>query len=556
MSTSAVGWQVDLPGLSSLVMNMGAAGLKKFAQAGVDVHTLLCMGEIAETSAACPEYRREINSCRQQLRKQSTLLYKIVEIGTASNFIADELLKKRAGENVVALMSTILPILPEEDCGNLILKLFEACKVVADKTPGFGQLQAFRDTILPLARKTAFKYKVFRYQILFNRLRPGTTQDRFSGVSNYETMVQLVLLCGRLVEDSRYILSYRGWQGSAWVTAYARHVLGLPVCVLRTPKDPVPINGYYHNSRVFVYIYEDAAECELRLAGAVADSIIAAEQDLPSLNRWMIDLDNVNLHDLYLPHGPQYDSAIPSIMRFMTSIFINKFIEHLNQQNRQMGLKVSSERAKPYLEYCLPQIMRRGLNILDRMGFRSSETEAGSDQSREHLEICKDSGRYSDNIVISPGPVWLQLSLATVSLDYENHSEMSSMAFSGGHFLSFTDGERIIRLLLWIADITSWLALSNWGETLRTLSTQPLTDGFRGLERSQISGHSDVFRDHIRFTFYQRPEPDQTTDRAMLEIHYARRAETITTIGAEGGLDEHICRCNGLSRARNDTSCR
>lgn len=109
MSTAAVGYQVDLPGLASLVLNLGAAGLKKFAQAGVDVHTVSCMGEIAGLSPACPEYRREISDCRQQQRKQSIWLYKLVEIGTASNFVTDELLKRKAGENIVALMSTILP---------------------------------------------------------------------------------------------------------------------------------------------------------------------------------------------------------------------------------------------------------------------------------------------------------------------------------------------------------------------------------------------------------------------------------------------------------------
>ncbi|KAL8851841.1 MAG: hypothetical protein Q9221_003267 [Calogaya cf. arnoldii] len=246
MSNAALGWQVDVPGLSSLVLNMGAAGLKKFAQAGVDVHTSLCMREIAETCPACPEYRREINNCRQQQRKQSIWLYKAVEIGTASNFINDELIKKRAGENILALMSTVLTVLSEDDCDIFILKLFEACKVNAEKTPGFGQLKAFRDTVLPLARRTAFKDKMYQYQILLGRLQSSNPNEvnLLSGIPSVDTLVQMVILFGRLLEDSTYMLVFHGWQGASWVIAYARHVLGLPVYVLRTPHDPVPINGH------------------------------------------------------------------------------------------------------------------------------------------------------------------------------------------------------------------------------------------------------------------------------------------------------------------------
>lgn len=54
ISGSGVGLQIDLPGLTSHMMNLGVAGLRKFAQAGADLHTLLCMREIAEICPACP----------------------------------------------------------------------------------------------------------------------------------------------------------------------------------------------------------------------------------------------------------------------------------------------------------------------------------------------------------------------------------------------------------------------------------------------------------------------------------------------------------------------
>lgn len=165
-----VGWQVDLPGLASLVLNLGASGLKRFVQAGVDFHTILCMGEIAEKCPASTDYRRELNLCCQKQRQGSRWLYKVVEVGSATNFVTDELLEKRNGENIVALMSAILPIMSEASCDSLLLKLFETAGASLDKTPGIGQLRALRDALLPLTRRMWFKDKVFSYHILVSRL--------------------------------------------------------------------------------------------------------------------------------------------------------------------------------------------------------------------------------------------------------------------------------------------------------------------------------------------------------------------------------------------------
>ncbi|KAL8684292.1 MAG: hypothetical protein Q9224_006458, partial [Gallowayella concinna] len=242
----------------------------------------------------------QLNQCRQQQRKQSIWLYKIVEIGTASNFISDELLKRRAGENIVALMSTVLPLLNDEDSDMFVSQLFESCNVSADKTPGFGQINAFCDTLLPLAQKAAFKDHVYQYHKLLYALQPDQTVDLGSSIPKVKTLVQIVLLFERLMQnDSTHILSYHGWQGAAWVISYARHVLGLPVCVLRTPQDPVPVNGDYLNSKVFIYLSEDDPRCELLVSGVVGDFIVPTGQQLFS-DRWMIDLKNVNLRALYL----------------------------------------------------------------------------------------------------------------------------------------------------------------------------------------------------------------------------------------------------------------
>jgi len=232
-------------GLASLVLNMGAAGLKQFAEAGVDFHVLPCMREIAETCPASNEYRREISICRQEQRKQAKWLYKVIEFGTAADFVVDELLKMRAGENVVALMSAILPVMPDNSCDTLTLKLFEASGASVVKTPGFGQLRSLRDTLAPLVRRTKRKGKVFQYHRLMKNLldnnvpsTPTSPHEVYDGILSEETAVQIILLLSKLIqEDSKTVIAYHGLKGAAWMIAYARHVLGIPVCVLKAASD-------------------------------------------------------------------------------------------------------------------------------------------------------------------------------------------------------------------------------------------------------------------------------------------------------------------------------
>lgn len=108
--------------------------------------------------------------CRQEQRKTAIWRYKIVELGTATNFVADELLKTRVGENVVALMSALLPVISEDSSDSVVLKLFDCRGALPNKTPGFSQLRSFGTILAPLLRKTEFKDKAFQYHSLLKRL--------------------------------------------------------------------------------------------------------------------------------------------------------------------------------------------------------------------------------------------------------------------------------------------------------------------------------------------------------------------------------------------------
>lgn len=455
--SSAIQWQADLPGLSSLVLNMGAAGLKKIAQAGVDVHTLLCMGEIAEMCPASLEYRKQINKCRQKQRRQSVWIHKVVEIGTATNFIADELLKKRAGENIVALMSTILPILSEDDCDCLILRLFELSKVHADKTPGLGQLQSFRDAILSLAQQLDFKDRMCQYHVLLGRLRAQDQQPISTSIPGIELLAQATMMLHKIVldDDARYVLAYRGWAGAAWLIAYARHVLNLAVCVLPTAQDSVPINGSYENSRVYVYIFEQETRCELLLDGKV-NSLIAPNT---SINQTVgvIDLENVNLRTTYIPDDPSLREASSVIIRSLTLYFTCQRTASLGKSQPYYSQEAPG--ASRYADYCFPHTSCRALRILDMMGFRvRTNTQLDECTWREYL---LEGSQYWNNeaFYLRPGPKWMH--------SLQTHEDCSQTA----QLFGFNEQQRhLLKYIFSLADAASCLAFSDWGENLRLIS--------------------------------------------------------------------------------------
>jgi hypothetical protein len=53
---SGPAWQVDIPGLTQLILGAGSYGLKQLATSGVDVHSIGCMLMIAEYVPASQEF--------------------------------------------------------------------------------------------------------------------------------------------------------------------------------------------------------------------------------------------------------------------------------------------------------------------------------------------------------------------------------------------------------------------------------------------------------------------------------------------------------------------
>ena len=499
---SGVGWQVDIPGLSSLILGIGAAGLKQLASAGVDLHTIGCMLKIAGVCPASNEYRREITSCRQVQRKDSVWLYKIVELGTATNFVADELLKTRAGENVVALMSATLPVMSEQAVDNLLVKLFETSGASMDHTPSFGQLESIRTTLAPLARKTHFKDKTFQYHMWFKSLVTSNATSSstllanlYDSIPSEETAVQIIRSLVKAMQDSKSILVYYGLKGAAWLTAYARHVLDLPVCVVRTTNDAIPISGDYKNAKVLLYIFEDDSRRSVRTEGKPEDFFVLESLKSKYLDNirprimctgWSIDTMKTNVADLYLLSSADSRDAVSNIVRSLvndfTKVLANSCQSHQSHENLPENIFTT------YKTYCLPAIRKRAARILRLLGFECDDIES-VDEGRWSEYFTKRTEMNPEDYDLIPNLKWIQSRLGYIRKrgmrrgglhhDHEVNDEsftiQEAFEFDGG-------GIRLTGFLVRVAKAASWLAFTNWDQTLRMMSVDFLVEGMMGDE--------------------------------------------------------------------------
>ena len=145
-------WQVDIPGLSRLISSAGAHGLKQLALSSVDVHTIGCMLMIGELVPASQKFRLTLSTRREKQRKESQWLYNVVEIGAGSSFLIDHFLKTRAGENVLALLVSIIPLMSPDACSATLATLFENAGVSIEHTPGLSQFSKLRLALISFAR--------------------------------------------------------------------------------------------------------------------------------------------------------------------------------------------------------------------------------------------------------------------------------------------------------------------------------------------------------------------------------------------------------------------
>jgi len=210
-------------------------GLKSLQYSGVDIHTIACILALGEISPACIEFRNTLHVARKKQRTQTWWIHKLVEYGPGTNFVVDELLKTRAGENVLALTTAVASVC-EEQFGTVLTVLYDKLKTPSHSTPSLGQLERLRSLCLPLARDMDFKDRLVEIQIwIGNQIDSSYHPLMADAIPKPSTMADLVMTLTKVArewEENKSVLVYQGMEGAAWVINYSWNVLRLPVCII------------------------------------------------------------------------------------------------------------------------------------------------------------------------------------------------------------------------------------------------------------------------------------------------------------------------------------
>ncbi|KAI9711519.1 MAG: hypothetical protein M1820_002083 [Bogoriella megaspora] len=392
MALATPNWQVDIPALSQLILSAGSNGLKQLANDGVDPHTIGCMLMIAEYTPASEEFRRSLNETRQLQRSgKASWIYKAIEIGASANFLADQLLKTRAGENVIALLSATAGFSTEPVMSSTLTALFENANVSLSDTPGVAQLARFRKALMPLLKKTGFNERMMHYHYYFTALNGNSSRkgDALASIPSGESLAKLIPMMYRVATSKEgHILRYQGATGAAWVATYATWILGLNVTAVDLEGRSNEIYyGQYQDARVIIDLSRaseppheanlssgkpppaGSATCSIHLEGKPQDFFYAEADVKPS--GWTIDCSKMNV----------VTSKFPRIERCKDYKSISAFaamkaMNHITQladsfaccctvegnRGRWSGFQQQSL-------HCLLPLQERGLRILEILGF-------------------------------------------------------------------------------------------------------------------------------------------------------------------------------------------
>lgn len=150
-----------------------------------------CPLMLGELSPVCLEVRKRLNACRKEQRKSRKVIYKSLEIGIATNFLVDELLEHRLGENVLALLTAVIPVLSENCYTGTLSMMCSTSTINEDSKRGTGQLQRVRGALLPFTNAMDIKNKILQYHINFCQYA-FKSYEPHHGIPDAKTMSKLI----------------------------------------------------------------------------------------------------------------------------------------------------------------------------------------------------------------------------------------------------------------------------------------------------------------------------------------------------------------------------
>jgi hypothetical protein len=301
-SSSNVSWQIDIPNfvglVSSLVARLGMEGLKSLQLSGVDIHTIASIIALGEVSPACIEFRNSLHVKRKKQRTQTWWIHALVEYGSGTNFVVDELLKTRAGENVLALITAVASVY-EDAFGTILTLLYDKLKIPSHSTPSLGQLDNLRSLCVPLAREMDFKDRLVETQAWIENKFGSMGRPPYPAMEDAlpeaATMADLVTTLAKIAaewEVTKTILAYYGTKGAAWVINYSWNVLRLPVCVVDANGNPEhEISGLPYSSCAVILYPGSSGPPEILQNIQSASEVVVLQNTsdtLSSATNWLI----------------------------------------------------------------------------------------------------------------------------------------------------------------------------------------------------------------------------------------------------------------------------
>ncbi|KAE8149564.1 hypothetical protein BDV25DRAFT_156073 [Aspergillus avenaceus] len=535
MASGGPSWQIDIPSLSQLVFSAGAYGLKQLALAGVDPHTIGCMMMISEYTPASQEFRGTLCRAREQQRADRVWIYRVIEVGASTNFLADQMLKTRAGENVIALLSATVSVMDEKACISTLSALFDAAGVSLDNIPGMVQLQNIRTSLASLARKTGFREKVLHYHYFLSsiiqpqqgaRVINSTPYDAIPATSEIPAIIKV--LHKMVTVEGSHVLIFKGIRGAAWTAAYASYILGLETCAVNRESAPVPITSDYDSARVVFDLSSTETKCELFREGNILD-FITFNGDLPPLNSgWSIDCSLVDFFDLHHPglkrETPLGYLRLSNFAAIEAMNTVSSLIGSFETQDTDsMAYRTRYPGSAGFISFtqmALPHLHRRAMRILAILGLRPA-VRGFRFKGEGECPNFHCIGHETD-----PEPIWEETDIEQFNYKTGKREKKKNLSRSGQYLepgsIQFVQDEARERLKYYLDDQTrpemqkvrSWptyllseiartvnvavqfaakLAFTDWDKSLRIMSARTVSSR----EIPQLSSHGSNFEGHM-----------------------------------------------------------
>jgi hypothetical protein len=299
-------WQIDIANLANLIGRIGAEGLKKLQLSGLDLHTVGCLLALGEVAPASHTFRSALQKARTEQRSQKWWFYNAVEFGSGSNFAVDTLLKTRAGENVLALLSSVVSV-TEDDATEVLSLLFEKLNTPPSSTPSVGQLENLRSVCLPLARRLDFKDRLVETHQRLLRDFNVTTPRYFraeQALPDSNTMAELIKILRDVVmqrDNQQLKLFFYGTEGAAWLALYSWKVLDLTVCFVHKDGKLDQTHGSYSLAHVVIFPEVDRPSEIFQLVERPSDVMVLASKDKNISATWLASCGDggVDIFGLY-----------------------------------------------------------------------------------------------------------------------------------------------------------------------------------------------------------------------------------------------------------------